>query len=78
MNLEVEHALLRGRYMKAAARIEHQGIPIDVDALATLKENWTAIQDELIRRIDLDYCARVTALNEAASDGDDVTQIPTV
>jgi hypothetical protein len=55
MNLEVEHALLRGRYMKAAARIEHQGIPIDMDALAALKENWTAIQDELIRRIDLDY-----------------------
>jgi hypothetical protein len=41
--------------MRAAARIEHRGIPIDPNALATLKENWTAIQDELVRRIDLDY-----------------------
>ena len=55
MNFELEHALLRGRYMRAAAQIELHGIPIDMAALRELKENWSDIQDELIRRIDLDY-----------------------
>ena len=32
----VDHALLRGRYVKAVARMEHTGVPIDVPAL------WTA------------------------------------
>jgi hypothetical protein len=41
--------------MKAAARIELHGIPIDIPALTALRENWSHIQDELIRRIDLDY-----------------------
>src|SRR5262249_30755856 len=55
MSCELEHALLRGRYMKAAAQIELNGIPIDMPALNALKEHWSEIQDELIRRIDLDY-----------------------
>jgi DNA polymerase I len=55
MSCELEHALLRGRYMKAAAQIELNGIPLDVPALNALKQNWSEIQDELIRRIDLDY-----------------------
>lgn len=48
-------ALLRGRYMVAAARMEHRGVPIDVPALLTLRQAWPAIQDALIRRVDADY-----------------------
>lgn len=47
-NLDLRRALIRGRYMVAAAHIEHQGIPIDVPALALLRERWPSIQDDLI------------------------------
>lgn len=50
--LDVSRALLRGRYMAAAARIESQGVPIDENALAALRANWTNIQDELVTSID--------------------------
>src|SRR5262249_23726654 len=53
--LSLPQALLRGRYMKAAARIEHNGIPIDTVTLSVLRVRWSAIQDELIRRIDAPY-----------------------
>jgi hypothetical protein len=49
------HALLRGRYMKAAAIMEWNGTPIDTDTLALLREKWTDIQDQLIATIDADY-----------------------
>jgi DNA polymerase I len=53
--IDLPRALLRGRYMKAAAAMEHNGVPIDTDTLALLREKWTDIQDELIREIDADY-----------------------
>jgi len=53
--LDLPRALLRGRYMKAAARIEANGIPIDVVALQKLRQHWEGIQDELIKAIDRDY-----------------------
>ena len=53
--LDVPRALLRGRYMKAAAQIEHNGIPIDVQTLGRLSNQWEAIQDRLIAEIDGDY-----------------------
>ena len=54
-DLDVSRALLRGRYMKAASRMEHVGIPVDVDTLSDLRENWSAIRDSLIERIDVGY-----------------------
>lgn len=53
--LDLERALLRGRYMKAVARIEHVGVPIDTDALVKLTRHWEAIQDRLIVSIDCDF-----------------------
>ena len=41
--------------MKAVARIEHEGVPIDGAALTALKANWSSIQDKLITRIDAQY-----------------------
>jgi len=49
------HALLRGRYMKAAAAIEWNGTPIDTATLGLLRQHWTGIQEELIVEIDQDY-----------------------
>jgi DNA polymerase-1 len=50
--LDLPRALLRGRYMKAVARIERAGVPIDTASLTVLQEHWENIQDELIRRVD--------------------------
>jgi DNA polymerase I len=50
--IDLPRALLRGRYMAAAARMEWTGIPIDAGALDTLRANWIAIQNRLIDRID--------------------------
>ena len=48
-------ALLRGRYMQAVSRIQMNGVPLDVDALESLRTNWLCIQDQLIADIDSDY-----------------------
>jgi len=54
-SLDLPRALLRGRYMKAAARIEHSGVPIDTDGLSILRNNWPRIQERLIKKIDSQY-----------------------
>jgi DNA polymerase I len=53
--IDLPRALLRGRYMAAAARMEYAGPPIDVPMLDLLQRHWAAIQDRLIERIDADY-----------------------
>ena len=50
--IDLPQALLRGRYMKAAAKIEHTGIPIDTTAYELFKDNWESIQESLILEID--------------------------
>jgi DNA polymerase I len=53
--LDIPRAVLRGRSMVAAARIEHNGIPLDVPALTALRRRWAQIQDRLIQLVDADY-----------------------
>lgn len=53
--LNISLSLLRGRYMKAVAQIERNGIPIDMETLAAFKNSWDSIQEQLIRKIDADY-----------------------
>jgi hypothetical protein len=53
--IDLPRAILRGRYMKATAQIEHTGIPIETQMLARLVREWTSIQESLIKRIDCDY-----------------------
>ena len=53
--IDLARAVLRGRYMAAAARIERAGIPIDVPTFEKLKSNWEAVQDRLITEIDTEY-----------------------
>jgi DNA polymerase-1 len=48
-------ALLRGRYMAAAARMEWTGVPIDTDTLARIRANWDDIKVKLIEKIDARY-----------------------
>jgi hypothetical protein len=53
--IDVDRALLRGRYMIAAARMEHVGVPVDVPLLETLRGNWGALKVGAIARIDQDF-----------------------
>jgi DNA polymerase I len=53
--IDLPRALLRGRYMAAAARMEYAGVPIDAPMLNKLQQHWVPIQDKLIERIDTDY-----------------------
>ena len=53
--LDLPRALLRGRYMAAVARMEHTGVPIDVDMLGRFRESWAGIKDQLIAEVDRRY-----------------------
>ena len=53
--IDLPRALLRGRYMAAAAAMERDGTPIDTEMLAFLRHGWSDIQDQLIAEIDRDY-----------------------
>lgn len=53
--IDLPRALLRGRYMAAAAAMETNGIPIDVPTLQLMLRHWHNIQDRLIAEIDTDY-----------------------
>jgi hypothetical protein len=53
--LDLPRALVRGRYMAAAAAMEHVGTPIDVPTLGLFRRHWTDIQDQLIAEIDASY-----------------------
>jgi DNA polymerase-1 len=55
--IDLPRALLRGRYMAAAAAMEWNGTPIDVQTLELLREHWEHIQDDLIADLDADYHA---------------------
>jgi hypothetical protein len=59
--IDLPRALLRGRYMTAAARMEWTGIPLDVDALARLLRHWHRIKGRLIAAVDRDYGVFVPA-----------------
>ncbi|HHZ68991.1 MAG TPA: DNA polymerase I [Methylococcaceae bacterium] len=54
-HIDLPRAILRGRYMKAVAQIEHAGIPIDQDTLNRLEMHWKTIQDQLIAEVDQHY-----------------------
>jgi DNA polymerase family A len=50
--IDLPRALLRGRYMAAAAAMEHNGVPIDLATLTLLREYWDDIKDALIGKVD--------------------------
>jgi hypothetical protein len=59
--IDLPRALLRGRYMAAAARMEWTGVPIDTDTVGRLRDNWTTIKGRLVAEVDRDYRVYVPA-----------------
>lgn len=53
--LDLPRALLRGRYMKAVAQIEHVGIPVNATVVRQIKVHWTSIRKQFIQDVDADY-----------------------
>jgi hypothetical protein len=53
-HIDLPRALLRGRYMAAAARMEWAGVPIDTEAMILLRERWDLIKGQLIAAVDRD------------------------
>ena len=54
-NIDSPRALLRGRYMAAVARMEHQGVPLDAVTLNALRSRWSELQVRLVAEVDDDY-----------------------
>jgi DNA polymerase-1 len=52
-HVHVPFALHRGRYMKAAAQMEHDEIPIDVGSLQILRRHWPTIKAQLVAAVDV-------------------------
>jgi hypothetical protein len=59
--IDLPRALLRGRYMAAVARMEWNGVPLDAEALARLRDGWEGIKGRLIAAVDRDYGVFVPA-----------------
>jgi hypothetical protein len=63
-------AVHRGRYMRAVAHIENQGVPIDTASLARLNDRWEGVKLELVREVDAGIGAfDGTSFREAAWAG---------
>jgi DNA polymerase I len=54
-SIDWPRALLRGRYMKAVARMERTGVPIDLELYNSLVTNWDNLKEDLIAAVDVDY-----------------------
>lgn len=60
-SIDLPRALLRGRYMAAAARMEQVGVPIDIRAFDRLRQEWPRIKGRLIALVDAHYGVFVPA-----------------
>jgi DNA polymerase-1 len=48
-------ALHRGRFQRAIAMMEYNGVPIDTDTLDNIRRNWDSIKLALIAEVDKNY-----------------------
>jgi len=53
--IDIPYALLRGRYTYAVAKIESNGIPINVDLYNLIQANGESIKETLINELDVNY-----------------------
>jgi len=53
--IDLPRALHRGRYMKAVARMEANGIPIDAVLMDRLGRDWNRIKGRLVQNVDQDF-----------------------
>ena len=51
-SLDWGRALLRGRYLVAVARIQENGVPVDVPGLKRMSQYWAAIFPRIVEEVD--------------------------
>jgi hypothetical protein len=54
-HIDLPRALLRGRFMRAVARVEHNGIPVNVPTLASLNEHWGGLLRDMVQHVDRNF-----------------------
>ena len=54
-SIDWPRALLRGRYMKAVARMERTGVPIDAALHRAMIADWNNLKGDLIAAVDADF-----------------------
>jgi DNA polymerase-1 len=54
-SIDLDRALLRGRYMSIVALMEFNGISLDSEMLEHLKSNWDSLKVDLIREINSEF-----------------------
>jgi hypothetical protein len=54
-HIDFPRSLLRGRYTAAVARMEWTGVPVDVETLSRLRENWGRIKGRLVSAVNRSY-----------------------
>lgn len=53
--IDLQQAVYRGRYQRAVAVIEHNGVPVNQELLGRFLENWDRIRDRIIETADAGY-----------------------
>ena len=53
--IDLQRAVYRGRYQRAVAAMEHNGVPVNQELLGRLLENWDRIRDRIIEKADAGY-----------------------
>lgn len=53
--VSLDHAIHRGRYLLAAARVEDVGLPIDTETYNTLTDHWSVIRIREMEEIDVRF-----------------------
>lgn len=66
--IDLPRALLRGRYMAAAASIEFNGVPVDTETLDALRTNWTRIQGQLVQAVNQGFGVYVPSCRKINPD----------
>jgi hypothetical protein len=54
-HIDWPRAVIRGRFVKAAAHVEHNGVPVDTATLALLDEHWETLQEDMVAEVDADF-----------------------
>lgn len=54
-HLDLRRALLRGAYMPAVAQMEFRGIPVNMERVRQLRENWTTLRKHLAAKVGAEF-----------------------
>jgi DNA polymerase-1 len=68
-SLDFPMAALRGRYLIALAKVEHRGIPVDVELVALLRAHASTIKNETWKSARLQYPGAITEKDTFSSTG---------